>query len=145
MGKTTSSIEIEAPVEKVFAFATDNEKMKDLTKDWVTSELTSNGPVGVGSTIRYVGVHKHTKGGEWNATVTEFAKNKGFTIALKGANKRSNDQTNYYMFEPIGKGTKMTITMDYKMGRIVDALVAHRLIEKENVEMLEKLKKILEA
>ncbi len=145
MGKVTSSIEIEASPEKVFAYATDNEKMKELTKEWVVSDLTSDGPIGVGSAIHYVGVDKHTKGGEWNAVVTEFTKNKNFTISLKGANKRSNDQTNYYAFEPTSKGTRMTITMDYKMNRLLDALAAHSMIEKENMKMLEKLKKILEA
>jgi carbon monoxide dehydrogenase subunit G len=145
LGKAISSIEIEASPEKVFAFVTDNEKMKDLTKDGVVGELTSDGPVGVGSIMHYVGEHKHTKGGEWNAEVTEFTKNKSFTMSLKGANKRSNDQTNYYMFEPTSKGTKMSIIMDYKMGKLVDVLVAHRIIEKENMKMLEKLKKILEA
>jgi ligand-binding SRPBCC domain-containing protein len=146
LGKAISSIEIEASPERVFAFVTDNEKMKDLTKDWVVGELTSDGPVGVGSTMHYVGVNKmHTKGGEWNAVVTEFTKNKSFTMSLKGANKRSNDQTNYYAFEPTSKGTKMTITMDYKMGKLADVLVAHRTIEKENMKMLEKLKKILET
>ncbi len=145
MGKVTTSIEINASPEKVFAFATDNEKMKDLTKEWVTSEFTSGGPVGVGSTIHYVGVDKHTKGGEWNAVVTEFTENKNFTISLKGANKLSNDQTNYYVFEPTPKGTKMTITMDYRMNRLLDVLAAHRLMEKENMKMLEKVKKALEA
>jgi uncharacterized protein YndB with AHSA1/START domain len=143
MGKVISSIEIEASPEKVFNFATDN--VKDLTKEWVTSEFTSDGPVGLGSTIHYVGVDKHTKGGEWNAVITEFTRNKNFTISLRGANKRSNDQTNYYVFEPTTKGTKMTITMDYKMNKLVDVLAAHRIMEKENMKMLEKLKEILEA
>jgi hypothetical protein len=49
------------------------------------------------------------------------------------------------VFEPTSKGTKMTITMDYKMGRLLDVLFAHRIIEKENRKMLEKLKKTLEA
>ena len=145
MGKVSTSIEIDAFPEKVFAFATDNEKMKDLTKEWVVGELTSDGPVRVGSTMHYVGVDKHTKGGEWNAVVTEFTKNKNFTMSLKGSNKRSNDQTNYYVFEPTTKGTKMTITMDYKMSKLLDVLAAHRMIEKENMKMLEKLKKVLES
>ena len=63
----------------------------------------------------------------------------------KGANKNSNDQTNYYVFEPTSKGTKMTITMDYKMNMLLDVLVARRMIEKANMETLEKLKKVLEA
>ena len=145
MGKVTSSIEIEASPEKVFDFVTDKEKMNDLTKEWVVGKLTSDGPVGVGSTAHYVGMHKRNKGEEWNAEVTEFEKNKKLTMLLKGANKHSDDQTNYYVFEPTGKGTKMTITMDYKMNKLLDVLVAHRMIEKANMEMLEKLKKILEV
>ena len=145
MGKVTVSIEIEASPEKVFAFATDMEKMQDLTKEWAEGKLTSDGPVGFGSTAHYVGVNKRNKGEEWNAKVTEFVKNKNFTMYLAGANKHSNDQTNYYVFEPTSKGTKMIITMDYKMNKLIDVLAAHRMIEKANMEMLEKLKNILEA
>jgi uncharacterized protein YndB with AHSA1/START domain len=144
LGRVTATIEINASPEKVFAFATDAEKMNDLAKEWVEGKLTSDGPVGVGSTIHYVGVNRD-KGGEWNAVVTEFTKNKSFTMSLKGANKRSNDQTNYYVFEPTSKGTKMTITMDYKINKLLDMLFAHRIIGKENRGFLEKVKKILEA
>jgi ligand-binding SRPBCC domain-containing protein len=145
MGKVTASIEINASPEKVFAFATDMEKMNDLAKEWTEGKMTSDGPVGLGSTAHYVGVHKYNKGEEWNAEVTEFTRNKSLTMFLKGANKHSNDQTNYYAFEPTNKGTKMTITMDYKMNKLIDALAAHRMIEKANMETLQKLKKILEA
>jgi uncharacterized protein YndB with AHSA1/START domain len=143
MGKVTVSIEIEASPEKVFAFVTSNEFM-DLTKEWVEGKMTSDGPVGLGSTVHFSGV-KFDKGGEWNAVVTEFTKNKSMTMSLKGANRRSNDQTNYYTFEPTSKGTKMTITMDYKMNKLLDVLFAHRMMEKENNGMLEKLKKTLET
>ena len=145
MGKVTTGIEINASPEKVFAFVTDMEKMNDVTKKWAEGKMTSDGPVGVGSTAHFVGTHERNKGEDWNAEVTEFEKNKKLTMFLKGANKHSNDQTNYYVFEPTSKGTKMTITMDYKMNKLLDVLVAHRMIEKANMETLEKLKKILEA
>jgi uncharacterized protein YndB with AHSA1/START domain len=145
LGRTITSIEIAASPEKVFAFVTDIEKMNDETKKWAEGKMTSSGPVRVGSTARFVGTHKRNRGEEWNAEVTEFEKNKKLTMLLKGANKRSNDQTNYYVFEPTSKGTKMTITMDYKMNMLLDVLVAHRMIEKANMETLEKLKKTLEA
>ncbi len=116
-------MEINASPEKVFAFVTGDEFM-DLTKEWVAGKMTSDGPVGVGSTAHFSGV-KFDKGGEWDAVVTEFTENKSFTMSLKG--------------------TKMTITMDYKMNKLLDVLFAHRIIEKENRGMLEKLKKTLEA
>ena len=143
MGKVSASIEINASPEKVFSFVTSDEFL-DLTKEWVKGKITSDGPVGLGSTVHFSGV-KIDKGGEWNAVVTEFTKNKSMTMSLRGASKRSNDQTNYYLFEPTSKGTKMTVTMDYKMNKLLDVLFAHRIIEKENRGMLEKLKKTLEA
>jgi len=127
----------------VFAFVTSDEFM-DLTKEWVKGRMTSDGPVGVGSTAHFSGV-KFDKGGEWDAVVTEFTKNKSFTMSLKGVSRRSSDQTNYYLFEPTGNGTKMTITMEYKMNKFLDVLFAHRMIERENRGMLEKLKKVLES
>jgi ligand-binding SRPBCC domain-containing protein len=145
LGKVTASIEINASPEKVFAFATDMEKMNDITKEWAEGKMTSDGPVGVGSTAHFVGMYKYNKGEEWDAEVTEFTKNKSMTMLLKGTTKHSNDQTNYYAFEPTSKGTKMTITMGYKMNKLTDVLVAHRMIEKENMKVLEKLKKTLET
>jgi hypothetical protein len=60
--------------------------------------------------------------------------------APQRSDQHSNDQTNCYVFEPSSKGTKMTITMDYEMNKLLDVLVAHRMIEKVNMETLEKLK-----
>jgi uncharacterized membrane protein len=118
-------------------------------KESVEGKWTSAGPVGVGSTAHYVGVHKRNKGEEWNAEVTEFVKNKNLTMLLKGANKHSNDQTNYYAFEPTTKGTKFTMSMEYKLpysilGKLIDVLVAKRMVEKEVTKILENLKKALE-
>jgi hypothetical protein len=148
LGKATNSVEIEASPEKVFDFVI-SEKMNDLMKESVEGKWTSAGPVGVGSTAHYVGVHKRNKGEEWNAEVTEFVKNKNLTMLLKGANKHSNDQTNYYAFEPTTKGTKFTMSMEYKLpysilGKLIDVLVAKRMVEKEVTKILENLKKALE-
>jgi hypothetical protein len=49
-------------------------------KEFAEGKWTSEGPIGVGSTAYYVGVHKRNKGEEWNAEVTEFVKNKSLTI-----------------------------------------------------------------
>jgi ligand-binding SRPBCC domain-containing protein len=145
MGRAIVSAEIESSPEKVFAFATNMGKMNDITKEWAEGKLTSDEPVGLGSTAHFVGMHKHNKGEEWDAVVTEFTKNKSMAMQLRGTTKHSNDQTNYYAFEPTRKGTKMTITMDYKINKLLDVLVAHRMIEKENMKVLEKLKKVLET
>jgi hypothetical protein len=67
------------------------------------------------------------------------------TIFLRGANQKSHDQTNYYAFEPTNKGTKVSFTMVYKVGKLIDALVVKRWIEREDTKMLENLKKAVEA
>ena len=149
MGKPTTSIEIEASPEKVFDFVIDMEKMNDASKEWYVGKWTSEGPIGLGSTAHYVGTHKRNKGEEWNAVVTEFVKNRSLTMLLKGANEHSHDQTNYHAFEPTTKGTKFTISMEYEMpsirGKLLDVLVAKRMVEGWLAKIAENLKKALEA
>jgi carbon monoxide dehydrogenase subunit G len=144
LGKVTVSIEIEASPKKVFDFVI-SDKMNDLYKEWTEGKWTSAGPVGVGSTAHYVGVHKRNKGEEWNAEITEFTKDKSLTMFLKGATKRSNDQTNYFAFEPTNKGTKVSYTVEYKIPYLIDVLVAKRMIRGENAKIMANLKKTLEA
>ena len=144
MGKVTVSIEIEASPEKVFDFII-SDKMNEISPEWFEGKWTSEKPIGLGSTAHFAGTHRFNKGEEWNAEVTEFAKDKSLTMFLKGANKHSNDQTNYYKLEPTNKGTKVSFTMEYKAGKLLDALVVKRMVESNNTKMLESLKKALEA
>ncbi len=137
-------MEIEASPEKVFEFLI-SDKANELCPEWFEGKWTSEKPIGLGSTAHFVGLHKYNKGEEWNAELTEFAKNKSLTMLLRGANKKSHDQTNSYALEPTGKGTKVSITMEYKAGKLLDALVRKRMVEGNNTTMLERFKKALEA
>ena len=144
MGKVTVSIEIEASPEKVFGFLV-SDKVNELSPEWFEGKWTSEKPIGLGSTAHFAGKHRYNKGEEWNAEVTEFTKDKSLTMFLKGANKHSNDQTNYYKLEPTNKGTRVSFTMEYKAGKLLNALVVKRMVEREDTKMLERLKKTLEA
>jgi hypothetical protein len=149
LGKVTSSIEIEASPEKVFDFVI-SDKMNDVWREIAEEKWTSERPIGLGSTAHYVGVHKYNKGEEWNGEVTEFVKNKNLTMHLTGANKHSRDETHFYMFEPTVKGTKFTMSMEYKLpysilGRLLGALGVNRMIEGWLDKMAMNLKKALEA
>jgi len=149
LGKVTTSIEIEASPEKVFGFVI-SEKMHDIAKEFVEGKWTSVGPIGVGSTVHYIGVHKYNKGEEWNGEVTEFVKNKKLTIYLTGANKRSHDQINSYIFEPTTKGTKLTMSMEVKMpysifGELFFALLVKRMVKKEYFDKIAGTLKSLET
>jgi hypothetical protein len=144
LGKVTVSIEIKASPEKVFDFVI-SDKANELSPEWFKGEWTSEKPIGLGSTMHYVGLHKYNKGEEWNGEVTQFTGNKSLTMFLRGANEKSHDQTNYYALEPANNGTKVSLTMECKAGKLLDALMVKRMVETENNRALERLKKALEA
>ena len=152
MAKVTNSIEIEASPEKVFEFVIDMKKMNDVSKEYTVGKWTSEGPVGLGSTANYVGVHKYNKKEEWNAEVTEFVK-KSLTFFCKGANKYSHDQTDYHTFEPTSKGTKFGISMEHEMppptlsflGKLLYALGGKRMVEGWLAKIAENIKNAVEA
>jgi len=148
LGKVTSSIEIEASPEKVFDFVI-SDKGFDIMKEVAQGKWTSKRPIGLSSTAYYVGVHKRNKGEEWNAEVTEFVENKSLKILCRKANEHTHDQTNYYLFEPTTKGTKITISMEYEMpsisGKLLDALVAKRMVKGWLAKMAENLKSTVET
>ena len=142
MGKLTKSIEIEASPEEVFAFFIDQKKMNEATKGFAEVEYTSKGPVGVGTTAHHIG-KVGSQQGEWDMEVTEFVKNKKMSDRTLGASKVKI--TDSWTFEPTAKGTKVSYTMEYKAGKLLDALVVKRMVEKEDTKMLENMKKALEA
>src|SRR3990170_3081660 len=110
MGKLTKSVEIEASPEKVFTFINDTKKMNDAMKGLVEGERTSEGPVGVGTTMHHVGVAGGQQA-EWDTEVTEFVKNKKVALRTIGASKFK--MTSSEALEPTTKGTKFTFSMDY--------------------------------
>ena len=147
MGKFTKSVEVEASPEKVFAFILDKEKMNEVTKGFSEWEPTSKGPAGVGSTAHYVG-SAGGKQAEWDMETTEFVKNKKLASRTIGASKFK--MTDSFTLEPTAKGTKMTYSMDYELpysvlGKLVDKLKVGKDIDKSMGEMMENIKKALEA
>jgi carbon monoxide dehydrogenase subunit G len=143
LGKFTKSIEIEASPEKVFNFINDDKKLNEANKD-VKVETTSEGPVGVGTTRHFVG----SAGGKWDMEITEFVKNKKMSSHTIG--KGDMKITQSWTLEPTAKGTKLTFFADYELpysllGKIVDKVRVSKVIEKSNIQMLENVKKALEA
>jgi carbon monoxide dehydrogenase subunit G len=146
--KVTKSIEIEASPEKVFAFINDMEKMNELTKGSAEGEYTSKGPVGVGSTLHFVGKAGGTQA-EFDMEITEFEKNKKIIMRTIGASKLKITQRSSTL-EPTAKGTKLTNTMDYELpysilGKIIDKIRVSKDIEREMEKQLREIKKALET
>jgi uncharacterized protein YndB with AHSA1/START domain len=142
LGKLTKSIEIEASPEKVFAFIIDDKKMSEAGS--VKVETTSEGPFGVGTTRHFVGA----AGPKYDMQITEFVKNKKIALHTIGASKFK--MTVLWTLEPTAKGTKLTNSMDYELpysllGKLVDKVRVGKLIEKQQSQTLENVKKALEA
>jgi carbon monoxide dehydrogenase subunit G len=145
--KLTKSIEIEASPEKVFAFIIDTEKLNEITKGFQEIEITSKGPIGVGTTGHIVG----KAGGsqmELDMEITEFEKNKKVSMRTIGASKLKAQMSD--ILEPTAKGTKLTRTSDYELpysilGKIIDKLRVSKDMEKSMEKVLRDTKKALEA
>ena len=147
MTKVTKSIEIEASPEKVFAFINDMEKMNELSKGFSEGEYTSKGPIGVGTTMHYVGKAGGSQA-EFDMEITEFEKNKKISMRTIGASKFKMHGS--HTLEPTAKGTKLTFTMEYELpssvlGKIVDKLKVSKDIEKSMEKQLMDVKKALET
>jgi uncharacterized membrane protein len=145
VAKLTKSIEIEASPEKVFAFMLDMEKMNEIMKGDQKGEITSDGPVGVGTTLHMVAKVGGSQQ-ESDMEVTEFEKNKKISTRNVGGSKMQVS----HILEPTAKGTKLTITYDYELpysilGKIVDKLMLSRAIEKSTEKELSGIKNALEA
>ena len=147
MTKMSKSIEIEASPEKVWAFLSDIEKMNQITKGFLEGEINSKGPVGVGTTVHYVGKAGGSQA-EFDMEVTEFVKDKKLSHRTIRASKVK--MTGTWILEPTGKGTKLTDTYDYELpysilGKIVDKLRVGKDMEKSTEKELSSIKKALEA
>ena len=147
MPKLTKNIEIASSPEKLSAFLFDRNKMNEITQGYLEVEPTSKGPVGVGSTMHYVGKSGRSTA-EWDMEITEFEKNRKVAARTIGASKFKLSSS--HTLEPTAKGTKWTYTMDYELpysllGKIVDKLKIGKDMEKKMGAMMEKVKKALEA
>ncbi len=147
MANITKTIEIAAPPEKVFAFINDLEKRNETSKGWAEAKYLSDGPVGVGTRMHYVG-WAAGKRGEWHVEITEFTKNKKVVSRIIGGGKQKmNDEMT---LEPTETGTKLTFNLDYNVlpaviGGLLDRLLVLKDMEKGMSNMLENTKKALEA
>jgi len=145
MGKLTKSIEIEASPEEVFNFINTMENMNKAHEGYTVAQLTSTGPVGVGSTAHFVGTHGGSQA-EWDMEITEFVKNEKISWYTAKPTKMKM----VYTVEPTTKGTKLSQFLDYEvpysyLGKLIDKLKVSKDIEKEVTLQFEKIKKAVEA
>ncbi len=150
MGRVESSIEIEAPVEKVFVFlANPKNQEKVFVDSEVKIEDVSPLPIGVGTRYRISAVIAGRKVDlHWHEIVVFEENRKVVNREVKGGPTKKEEMT--FVFETTAKGTKVTMTVDYEfpysvLGKIVDKLMARKGFERWIEGGAKRAKEILEA
>jgi uncharacterized membrane protein len=143
MTKLEHSVIINRPVEEVFEFMTNPENEKKYRTDLLEMEVTSEGPMGVGSTTREVAQFLGRKI-ETTGEVTEHVKNK--VVATKSTSGPI-PFTFRTRFEPVEEGTKVTMEFEGEIGGFFK--MAESLVVKMGMKQIEKdfskVKDLLEA
>ena len=144
MVRVENSVVINQPIEEVFAFLSNAENDPVWQAQIQEAKVTSDGPIGVGSTIAQK-AHFLGRGIEIEAEITEYERNRKFAWKSTSGPIPSEGQN---IFETTGEGqTKFTIVADLDIGgffKLAEPLVA-RSARRQTEANLANLKDILEA
>ena len=148
MTRIEESIEIEAPVEKVWAFVIDHENFAKTNPPEIEMEILSQdeGPQRVGYTTKL----RAKAGGtvfEVEDETTELVENKKYSGRQKGGSLKRMEHTD--LVESTERGTKLTRITEYELpysllGKIIDKLKVQKDFEKSIGYSLKKTKELLE-
>jgi uncharacterized protein YndB with AHSA1/START domain len=143
MTKVESSVLIDRPIEEVFAYATDTNNLAQWAGPVVDSKITSEGPVGVGTTssrtTQFLGRHV-----ESIYEITEYEPNSRY------ADKTTSGpvpMTSRILLEQVGGRTKVTIQGELEAAgffKLAEPLVA-RMAKRQVETDAQTLKDLLEA
>ena len=147
MTKVETSVIIEAPLEKVYAYASDWRNYKRYfvyVRDvWPTTEKTIGEGAGLGLKVRFRGLPLT---GQWRGV--DETQNVGWTFDAKlmglWARKR-------WAFTPVNGFTRATFTLEYEpprpqvIGRLFDALLIRPEWERLCKRSFEMLKQLIET
>lgn len=135
-----SSIEISASPQNVWSLIT-----WDRVPEWYNTikkvTWTSKGRMEVGATVHVLSDIAGVKG-EWDAEITEFVNNQ----SLSWRTTSGNPTIIYHAtLVPSKTGAKVTTAFDYELpysilGKIIDKLRVHKVMEKEAESALQKIK-----
>jgi len=112
MTTVSSSITINQPVGKVFAYVVGVENHKAWQASILEARVTPDGPIGVGSTYIYVSDVMGRRM-ESQMQVSQFEENKRWAVKTTGM---PNPVETVYLFEDAGGATNLTISMELTGG-----------------------------
>ena len=143
MARIEETVEIERPVDKVFAYTTVAKNWPEWQSIIIEAEQTSQGPMCVGTTFkgvsRMMGLSM-----KWTPKVTEYELNKKWAKNITSGSMRIEEHMTY---DSTGGGIGLTIVYDMKVGgflRLFSPMVVSSM-RKETKKSLGSLKSILEA
>jgi len=148
--RVENSVEIEAPIEEVFAFIANPQNYEKIfVESKVKIEMLSKGPIGVGTRYRQSAVLGGRKVDLHSHEYVEFEKNHKLTDRdIDGKLKREEI---IFRFDVTDRGTKVTGAIDYALPYSVLGMLVGKLMGLEQAfdsflkKGLENAKKILEA
>ena len=134
---------ITRPSEAVFAFVTDVEKLSQWMSELVEAKQSSDGPMGVGTTISAVAKPLGRRV-ESTLEVVEYEPNRRFVLKSTSGPVANEDT---FTFEPVKGGTEVTRKTEGEMGgffKLAEPLV-DRMLRRQFETNLANLKDLLEA
>ena len=142
-------MEIKAPVEKVWAFMTDWDRLPEWAKTVKKFEITSKQRSGVGMTCHEVGVLAGYLRYDIHSEVTEFVENKIIAWRVVSGKGVREGNKGSWMMKPTEAGTQLTYTSDYEvpysiLGKIIERLIFRRRFEKQVDGWMENIKSLVE-
>ncbi len=144
MATIRQSITIDRPVDKVFDYVTDFEKLPEWETSILESVKTSEGPMGIGTTYRGV-IKAMGMKMEWTSRVTEYE-----THARLDETIISGKTTIYEreIFDETEEGgTDFTLVHEYRIGgflRLITPILILTML-RQMKKNLQNLKRILEG
>ncbi len=147
MARIEASVVINRPVEEVFEFVT-NPKNDLLWQSGVLeSEQTSEGPMGVGTTLRSVS-QSWGRRMEWPCEIIEYEPNRKIKYKITSGPMTGEPSCT---FEPVEGGTRLTLVGEGETGGFFKRLfgladpIVVRMMQRGTETDLANLKDILEA
>ena len=141
MASVTSSITINQPVDRVFAYVTAVENHKAWQAGILAATVTPNGPIGVGSTYHYT-TEVMGRRIESHMQVSAFEANKKWSVKTTGV---PTPVETVYLFESVGNATQLTISMELTGGypAMAEAMVKQQM-QKSLEEQGSRIKQMVE-
>jgi len=145
MATIHKSIDIDAPVERVFEILTDPRRLPEYAQGLISVEDIRQTEQHVGDSFRAIYSVLGLRF-PMTFTATEYEHPSTLTRCFEGGMKG----TWTWRLEPQGKGTHVTTAMEYEMaggilGKAMNAVLVERMNEKNAKGMLENLKLVSEA